>query len=208
MRENEWAAARAAEQLSSAVGRLPREGTMNRLEWTDLMIRLFAAFNILSAFLAAGPVVQLVTTVYPAATGEPLIPAAAAYTFFALVFLLPVVVCIIIWRRSWRIAAWLWRNRPDVPATPEASGPSERNEFALFSVLGLYILLTTIPSLLGNLGRVWQYTLVSPGGPLLSLLDITEWSYLLGQLLQIALAALLLLRPAKVWRVLSRREGL
>ena len=147
---------------------------MNHIDWTQLAIKLLTLFNILGLVIILPSLFSLLTTLHFML--EPAFYPSATFIWIAIltVYAIPGIVLVLIWKNSHRIAKRLWPE-------PDTSEPLTNVSFrevqrALFSALGLYVLVINLSPLLRSLGTLIQ-----------TRIEFSDFNYIdFGQMLGIA----------------------
>jgi hypothetical protein len=188
-----------------AVRRLKGVSHMSRVDWTRLLVKVFALFQAIS-FLIGIPI--FFTALSTAARLErdfgTQAPWALTAGLFTSIILVPLAIALILWQRSTWIAERLWSGETN--AQPISLGPvtSEQIQITAFSTLGLYILATTIPDFLRSLAGTVEAVTLSPRVLWPDLITLSSTASLIGQVIQIGIALALLIGPGSLAKTVLR----
>jgi hypothetical protein len=109
---------------------------MNRYEWTELSLKIFSLF-LLFKFLSAVPSVINMLVMAEKYDGKWAMPGAIAGVLVSL------VLALILWRLAPAISKAIWRKADTSKTIPNPD--IDEIQAALFSTIGLFVLVNTLP---------------------------------------------------------------
>ena len=174
---------------------------MNRVEVSELSLKLFAIFLFVK-FLEAAPIgVRTVAGPLPYSEDPIMSTYYVLFRFWrAVSMLVPLFAFLILWKWAPRLAEGLW----DRPAGDAGTGSASFAEIqaAVFSAIGLFAIVYTLPEALGK-GLTYRYY-NEMRNPELATLSLYE---LLGLGARLLLGIWLLLGSKGIVAVLERTRG-
>ena len=181
---------------------------MSRLDWTEILLKLLVLMNLFGVVSVAPSVVGLLA-VFSLSAGTVDSPVGWIGLFaFALLFLVPIVIAVVIWKNTRRIAAWLWRSGSEERAGAAASVTCAEVKVAAFSGVGLYVLVMSVPSFIQAVVELFRNVEMFEGYPEATLLQLPQYTYVFGQVVRFVLAIVLVVSPQRVVRLLDRMWNL
>jgi len=161
---------------------------VNRLEWTELLLKVFALTNALSSAIAVPYLVGTVATLSGIPEANVAVPWPTVAAIAVLVIIFPLVASILIWWQARPIANRIWSSPADADA-PSGIGPTsfEIIQMAIFTTIGLFFLVSGIPDLLSsivNLVYFQAFTNFTGSGPV----ELFYPAIVFGNVLQLVIA--------------------
>ncbi len=179
---------------------------MSRIELTELLVRIFAVFQAVtfaSMIPAYASSVVILTTIVddPSAV----VPWGALALFLLTAVVLPLAVALLLWQKSAQISFWLWRPRTVVPDQEPQVAPIsfEQVQITVFSGIGLYLLVSSVPSLFYSVASFVYRSQVLTDFPDVAMLEFPTLAGWVGQVVEIAIAVALLLGPGRLVALLT-----
>lgn len=182
---------------------------MSRLDWTEIILKILAASNIVVSVLVVPSLIGFGVSLAPFISADSVRISWVLWASSALLLIFPVVLGILVWRKARTIAVWLWRGRsPEAESGTPAWATFAQVKVALFSGLGLYLLLGGIPAFLRAVGRLYQNLDMIRDIPEATLYMLPEYLYIFGIIVQAVMAIVLVVSPQRVIRFLNKMWNL
>jgi hypothetical protein len=170
---------------------------MSRRDWTELCLKLFALFLLIRG-LAQLPSFFAALLMNTNAVG---IPGAL---FLLTGLLVPLLAALLLWHSAPSLSGRIWAS----PTAAQDLSPASVSDVqtVLFSAIGLYVLVTSVPALLQTVVAYQQVKAL--GGAALSPTVVTQhWTRALELGLKVALSLWLLLGSQAIVHLVQRARS-
>ena len=167
---------------------------MNKLEVTELGAKLIAIFNLttivstLPALIAAIDLSAISGSSYPYSVWMS--------GFFSII--MPALVSLLLWFRAKSISIWIWRNSQTVET--ESSPTAIQIQIVIFTSIGLFFLLSSVPELLKYTVYVGQRIAWN------SFVGLYDYSFVVGYTIQMLLSIWLIFGSKGIVNALQNRQ--
>lgn len=184
---------------------------MNRIEWTTAAIKGYAALQIFGAILTTvGYSVNILSLPTIAGlNGQSEVPIQI-YLIYISIIVITFVLSIVLWRKAYVLAHWIWRPFQSNAETVEAEEPQKSFKLManIVTIIGIYILISRLPSWIGAFQPIIFYGRLAAQGTLLdnSFNAATAGEYLniFANLLQMLLAIAFIAVPQRIVAFLDK----
>jgi len=166
---------------------------MNKYEATELGIRLIAVFNLTTIVSDLPALMAVLDLSIIRNSGFP--PYPWFLGFFSIV--MPVLISLFLWFRANAISNWIWRNRQTIETEP--SPTASQIQIVLFTAIGFYFLLSSVPEVLKFGVHVGQQLAWN------SYVGLYDYAFVAGYTLQMLLAIWLILGSNAIVKALQVR---
>ena len=168
---------------------------MNKLEITELGARLIAVFNLTTIVSTLPALIAAIEISSTSGSGYPY--SVWTSGFFSII--MPALVSLFLWFKAKSISIWMWRNSQTGEAEP-SSPTTTQIQVVIFTSIGLYFLLSSIPELLKFSVYVGQRLLSN------SFVGLYDYSFVVGYTIQMLLSIWLILGSNRLVNALQNRQ--
>jgi len=170
---------------------------MNKLEVTELGIRLLAIFN-LTTIVSTLPALMAVMDFSIVSNSDfPHNPWMSG--FFSIV--MPVFISLLLWFKAKTFSKWIWRNSQTVENLETEQSPTViQFQIALFTAIGLYFLVSSVPDVLRFGVYIGQELAWN------SFVGLYDYSFVVGYIIQVAISIWLIFGSNRIVKALHDRQ--
>jgi hypothetical protein len=168
---------------------------MNKHEATELTIRLIAIFNLASIVSTIPALVSVIDVSISLKTNFPYNPWVTG--FFGII--MPVLISLFLWFNANSLSKWIWRQSP--PTDEQEKSPTTTQiQIVLFTSIGLYIFLSSLPNLLKFVVYIGQKMM---GG---SFVGLSDYAFVIGYVIQMFISLWLIFGSNRIVKIIQRSQ--
>ena len=170
---------------------------MNKYEATELGIRLIAVFNLTTIVSTIPALMSVIDVSININADFPYNPWITG--LFGIV--MPVLISLFLWFNAKPISKWIWRNSPTVETVETEQSPTATQlQIVLFTSIGLYFFLSSVPDLLQFLVYIGQRLMGN------SFVGLYDYSFVVGYMLQMLISIWLIFGSHGIVKALQDRQ--
>ena len=170
---------------------------MNKLEVTELGIRLLAIFNLTTIVSTLPALMAVMDFSIVSKSNFPYNPWISG--FFSIV--MPVFISLLLWFKAKTFSKWVWRNSQTVDNLETEQSPSViQFQIALFTAIGLYFFVSSVPDVIRFSVYIGQELAWN------SFVGLYDYSFVVGYLIQMSISIWLIFGSSKIVKRLQNRQ--
>ena len=168
---------------------------MNKIEVTEIGIRLVAILNLATTVSTIPALASVIEVSASLNTDFPYNPWVTG--FFGIV--MPVFISLLLWLKANSLSNWIWRQSQSFDEN-EKSPTATQIQIVLFTSIGLYVFLSSIPELLKFVVYIAQKIGVD------SFVGLSDYAFIIGYIVQISISLWLIFGSNNVVKLIQRGQ--
>jgi len=168
---------------------------MNKNEATEIGIRLIAILNLATIVSTIPALASVIDVSISLNTDFPYNPWVTGFFGIAM----PVLISLLLWFNANSLSNWIWRqsqsfNEQEKPPT------TAQIQIVLFTSIGLYVFLSSIPELL----KFVVYIVQKIAGD--SFVGLSDYAFIVGYIVQISISLWLVFSSTNIVKLIQRGQ--
>ena len=152
---------------------------MSKYEATELGVRLMAIFNLTTIVSTLPALMSVIDFSIISNSNFPYNPWFSG--FFSIV--MPVLISLLLWFKARAISKWIWRNSQIVETIETEQSPTATQlQIALFTAIGLYFFVSSVPDALRFSVHIGQELAWN------SFVGLYDYSFVVGYIIQMSIS--------------------